>query len=210
MGYTHKKVQMLLDITRYYSICHVISCPMSLEYTGNTIFLMSLFLCPSSWSAISSLHPTVAFQRALVCCSWLFEDISFHLDITLLASYRQSPTTVIMSSGKLSKPTKDIHQKIKRMIPDLSDQPIENRATLLETEDSGKEQDLRGSGGAYSRNRLLSFKTFTHLRPRSMCVEDCFCSLPWPSSGIISHQRWKWNPTSERGKVYHLTLALRV
>lgn len=42
-----------------------------------------------------------------------------------------------MSSGKLSKPTKDIHQKIKRMIPDLSDQPIENRATLLETEDSG-------------------------------------------------------------------------
>lgn len=32
------------------------------------------------------------------------------------------------------------------MIPDLSDQPIENRATLLETEDSGKEQDLRGGG----------------------------------------------------------------
>lgn len=42
-----------------------------------------------------------------------------------------------MSSEKLTDPAEDIRRKIKGMIPDLSDQPIENRATLLKTEDNG-------------------------------------------------------------------------
>lgn len=149
---------------------------------GNTILLRRFCFAPPRGQRLVHFTLQLPFNVPWYvvpdCLRYFFPSRHMLLNFNHLASYRQSPTTVIMSSGKLSSPAEEIRQKIKGMIPDLSDQPIENRATLLETEDSGN----KTYGGALLAEQITLLSKHLPISDPEVCALRIVFNANWTNN----------------------------